>query len=129
MESPISSSECSVNNKPCSQLTHNSVWWQATTAVIIIITATTFQGHLVKAVYMKGMCRVPGDVIGTEPWNIPRGSVGKQIGWRSRLGKTVGCEQFSQPSALEEEPTPDHDGLPCHANKGAGLYLQGKRSP
>lgn len=72
---------------------------------------------------MKGTCRVPGDVIGTEPWSMPRGSVGKQIGWGSKLGKTAGHERFSQPSALEEELTPDHDGLPCHANKGAGLVI------
>lgn len=78
MESPISSHKCSVNNKPCSQLIHNAVWWQATRAVIIIITATTFQDHLVKAVYMKGMCRVPGDVIGTDLGAFPG------VQWASR---------------------------------------------
>lgn len=40
MESPISSRECLVNNKSCSQLIDNSVWRQATTAVIIITTTT-----------------------------------------------------------------------------------------
>ena len=54
---------------------------------------------------MKSTCRVPRNVSGTEPWSMPRGSVGKQTGWGSRLGKTAGCERFSQPSALEEELT------------------------